>query len=251
MDPGVPISKLQRAADYRAARATLRFSGTWSVLFGVISVMAGSLWQPVDWALTVLGAVLLATGGWNITAPRPTSIVGDAVVLLLVGAYNLVGAVLAVLDGLPPNAGRAFLGVVQMVWGIRRLGSLRQFASAFLDRPADSEARAIDETLAAIAQSAAKGSADTIEFTAGLTRRTWKARMMGEHAVFVAVATSEFVVGTRATVVLTPRANTRGGALQADLALGSTRLSITIAPDSLRLLEQWRASSAVPKPAAA
>jgi hypothetical protein len=251
MDQGVPVSKLQRAADYRAARATLRLSGTWSVLFGVISVLAGCLWQPVDWVLTVLGAALMATGGWNIVAPRPTSIVGDAVVLLLVGAYNLVGAVLAVLDGLPPSIGRAFLGVLQLVWGIQRLGNLRQFASAFLDRPSDLETRAIDETIAAIGKSVANGSTDTLEFTAGIARRAWKARLIGEHAVFVAVATSDFLVGTPATVALTPRANERGGALQAGLAIGSTRLRITIAPDSLRRFEQWKASSPVRKSAAA
>jgi hypothetical protein len=252
MDPSVPVSKLQRAADYRQARATLRLTGAWSVLFGVISVMAGSLWSPVDWVLTVLGAVLMSTGGWNIVAPRPTSIVGDAVVLLLVGAYNLVGAVLAVLDGLPPSLGRALFGVLQLVWGIRRLGNLRQYASAFLDRPSDLETPSIDEFIAAIGKSVAKGSGDTIEFTAGAMRRAWKARFMGEHAVFVAVATSDFLVGTRATVALAPRANEpRGGALQADLAIGSTRLKITIAPESLRLLEQWRTSSPMQKPAAA
>ncbi|TMQ59897.1 MAG: hypothetical protein E6K72_01235 [Candidatus Eisenbacteria bacterium] len=130
MDRSVPTSKLQRVADYRAARRTLRLTGTWSVLFGVISIMAGCLWLPVDWVLTVLGVALMSTGGWNFMAPRPTGIVVDAVTVLLVGAYNLVGAVLALMDGLPPSAGRAILGALQIAWSVRRLGNLKQFASS-------------------------------------------------------------------------------------------------------------------------
>ena len=252
MDRSVPPSKVQRVAEYRAARRTLRLSGTWSVLFGVLSVIAGSLWAPMDWVLTVLGAVLMASGGWNILAPRPTSIVLDALTLLLIGAYNLIGAVLAVMDGLPPSPGRAFLGAFQLVWGIQRIGNLGQFASAFLERPADPESREIEETLGAIRGAAAKGSADVIEFAAGIARRAWKARLTGEHAVFVEVATSDFLVGTRGTVVLTPRANEpRGGALQADLTVGGTRLRITIASESLGLYERWKAGTQVPKSAAA
>lgn len=253
MDRSVPTSKLQKLADYRAARRTLRLIGTWSVLFGVISIMAGSLWLPVDWVLTVLGATLMGTGGWNFLAPRPTSIVLDAVILLLVGAYNLIGAVLAVMDGLPPSLGRALLGVLQVVWGVQRLKNLRQFASAFLERPTDREMQEIEETVAALRKATAKGSADTIEFTAGLARRAWKARLTAEHAVFVGVATSEFLVGTPSTVALAPRANENpGGALHADLSVGTARLRIIIAAESLRLLEKWRgAASPLSKPAAA
>ena len=252
MDRAVPTSKLQRFAEYRAARRTLRLSGTWSVLFGVLSVIAGCLWAPVDWVLTVLGIVLIGTGSWNILAPRPTGIVLDALGLLLVGAYNLIGAVLAVMDGLPPSPARAFLGALQLVWGVQRMGNLGQFASAFLERPADPETREIEETVGAIRGATSKGSADVIEFAAGTARRAWKARLTGEHAVFVAVSTSDFLVGTRETVTLTPRANEpRGGALEADLTVGGTRLRITIAPESLLLYERWKAGTPVPRPVAA
>jgi hypothetical protein len=252
MDRSVPTSKLLRAAEFLAARRKLRVSGMWSVLFGVVSVMVGCLWIPVDWVLTALGVVLMATGGWNILVPRPTSIVLDAVAVLLVGAYNLIGAVLAVMDGLPPSPGRAFLGAFQVVWSVQRLGNLREFAGAFLERPTDAEIKEIDEAVGSIRRAVAKGSSDVIEFSAGTTRRAWKARLHGEHAVFVAVATSEFLVGTRGTIVLTPRSNeSGGGALQADLAIGGTRLRITIVPDSLRLYEQWKAGTPASRPAAA
>ena len=243
-------SKLRRAAEYRNARKTLALAGTWSVLFGGISIAAGCLWTPVDWVLTLLGGALLGTGVWNMQAPRPTGIVLDAVTLLLVGAYNLVGAVLAVMDGLPPSPGRAFLGVFQVVWGIRRLGNFRQFANAFLERPPDSDAAEIDQTVWAIRRALAGCSANVIEFTAGSSRRQWKAKLTGDHAVFVAVATAEFQVGTRANVALTPRSK-KGGVLEADLTVGGTRLPISIESESLRLLEQWKGGAQDSKHAAA
>jgi len=245
-------AKLRRAADYRNARKTLALAGTWSVLFGGISIAAGWLWMPVDWVLTVLGFALLGTGILNIQAPRPTGIILDAVTLLLVGAYNLVGAILAVMDELPPSPGRAALGVLQLVWGIQRLRNLAQFAAAFLERPPDEDAKEIEQTIWAIRRALAGGPSGVIEFTAGSAKREWKAKLTGDYAVFVGVASPDFVVGTRANVALTPRANeSRGGALEADLAVGATRLKITIASESLRLLEQWKAAAPVSKPAAA
>ena len=246
-------AKLRRAADYRHARKTLALAGTWSVLFGGISIAAGCLWAPVDWVLTVLGVILLGTGILNIQAPRPTGILLDAATLLLIGAYNLVGAVFAVMDELPPSPGRALLGALQVVWGVQRLRNLKPFANAFLERPADADAKEIEQTIWAIRRALVGGAGGVIEFTAGGARRTWKAKLTGEHAVFVAVATSDFMVGTRANVVLTPRSNERkGGALEADLAVGTSRLKITIESESLRLLEQWKSAGASqPKPAAA
>jgi len=245
-------AKLRRAADYRNARKTLALAGTWSVLFGGISIAAGCLWMPVDWVLTVLGAILFGTGILNIQAPRPTGILLDAGTLLLVGAYNLIGAILAVMDELPPSPGRALLGVLQVVWGVQRLRNLKPFANAFLERPADSQGSEIEQTLWAIRRALAGGPSGVIEFSAGGAKRAWKAKLTGDHAVFAAVATADFMVATRAEVVLTPRSNAqRGGALEADLAVGTTRLKITIESESLRLLEQWKSAAPGARPAAA
>ena len=247
------ISNLQRVADYHAARRTLSLSGRWSVLFGAVSVAAGCLWTPVDWVLTVLGIALAGTGVWNIVAPRPTGILLDGITLLVVGAYNLGGAVLAVMDGLPPSPGRALLGALQLVWGVQRLRGFRQFANAFLEQPSDAEAQQIEQTVGAIRRATAKDLTGLIEFGAGgVRRRPWKARLAGEYAVFVEVAGPGLLVATRPTVQVIALGNVpRGGALEADLAVGATRLRVTISPESLRLYEQWKAGAPMPRPVAA
>jgi hypothetical protein len=253
MEPTAPGSKLRQVAEYRVARGTLRLAGAWSVLFGALSIAAGWMWTPVDWALTVLGLALVCTGAGNFLAPRPTFIVADAVTLLLVGAYNLVGAILAVMDGLPPSPVRAFLGVLQLVWGVKRLGNFGRFADTFLARPSDAETREIDESVIAIRKAMAQGAPGVIDFTArGMVRKPWRAWLEGENAVFVEAAGRAFLVGTRQNVTIVPRgASARAGVLEAELAVGAARLRITTSAESYRFYERWKAGPGVSKTAAA
>lgn len=246
-------SKLRRVANYRNARRTLRLAGMWSLLLGGFSIALGSLWSPVDWVLTTLGAALLGTGVWNMRAPRPTGIVLDAITLLLVGGYGLIGAVLAVFDGLPPAPHLAVLGVCQIVSGIRRLGNLGQFADAFLQRPPDSDAGEIEQTIWAIRRALSGGATGVIEFTtSGVSRRPWKARFAGEHAIFVELEGPGLIVGARSTVTIVPLPGAAPGpTCVAELACGGTRLRIALSADALHEYERWKGVSPLARPAAA
>ena len=242
-------SKIRRAADYRNARRTLALAGTWSMLFGVTSVMFGWLWTPVDWVLTVLGVALLVTGVWNVQTPRPIGILADAVTVLLVGAYNLVGAVLAVMDGLPPSPMRAFLGVLPVGWGVQRLRSFTAFANAFLERPGDAEAKEIDQTVWAIRRALA-GAAGVIELT--VRRRAWKAKLVGDEGVFVEVAGPGLLVASRRALRIAVRGEAAPGAMLEGLLLaGNTRLPVSLSTLAFRQYEEWKAGAAARKPHAA
>ena len=252
MDQFDPASKLQKVADYRTVRKSLKRSGVWSVLFGALAI-AGGMGTPVDWVLMVLGVVLLGTGVWNIAAPRPTGIILDGVTLLLVGAYNLLGTLLAAMDGTHVSAHWGLTGMLQLYWGGQRIQSFRRFANAFLERPSDAEMQQIEETVGTIRKARAKESTDIIEFTVdGIHRHVWKARLSGEDAVFVEATGSDILVGTRETVEITTRGKVLvGSALKAEAAVGPARLKGTISPDSYRLYEQWKTKTFIPKPIAA
>jgi len=253
MNPFDPASKLQKVADYRTVRKTLKRSGGWSILFGALA-LAAAMGTPVDWVLTVLGVVLLGTGVWNIVAPRPTGIILDGVTLLLVGAYNLFGTMLAAMDGVHVSGHWAVTGLLQLVWGLQRIQSFRRFANAFLERPSDTEMQQIEETVSTIRKAKAKESTDIIEFTVGdgMHRHVWKARLSGEEAVFVEATGSDLLVGTRETVEITTHGKVLvGSALKADAAVGTVRLKGTISPDSYRLYDQWKTRTFIPKPIAA
>jgi len=252
MNPFDSASKLQKVADYRTVRRTLKRSGVWSILFGAVALVAG-LGTPVDWVLMVLGAALLGTGTWNIAAPRPTGIILDGVTLLLVGAYNLIGTLLAAMDGTHVSPHWGLTGMLQLYWGVQRIQSFRRFANAFLERPSDAEMQQIEETVGAIRKAKVKESTDIIEFKVeGIHRNVWKARLSGEDAVFVEAAGSDILVGTRDTVVITTRGKVMvGSALKADAAVGPVHLKGTISPDSYHLYEQWKTKTYIPKPIAA
>ncbi|HEY2954767.1 MAG TPA: hypothetical protein VGK89_05920 [Candidatus Eisenbacteria bacterium] len=253
MDAHDPVSKLQKVADYRTVRKSLKRSGGWSVLFGAIAIWAGVGALPVDWVITVLGVVLVGTGVWNIAAPRPTGIILDGVTLLLVGGYNLIGTVLSAMDGVHVSPRWALVGILQLFWGLQRIQSFRRFANAFLERPSDTAMQQIEETVATIRKAKAKESTDIIEFAVdGIHRHVWKARLVGEQAVFVEATGSDILVGTRGSVEITSRGKVMvGSALKADAMVGTQRLRGRISEDSFRRYEQWKTGTFVPKPIAA
>ena len=236
-----------QTARHHGGRRPFRRSGTWSVIIGGISVLAGCLWKPVDWVLTVLGLALVVTGVWNIRAPRPTAVVVDAVVLFLVGAYNVHGAVIQMVDGLPPSPGRAVLGLLQVLWGIRRF---RKFGSAFQDSFVH-EKKAIDQLVGAIRQAATSDVADILEFEGGrFRRRSWKARIEGDRVVIMEVRGPGRVIGTRETTTILARpAKVPGGPREAEISVGATRIRARVSHEALRKLAEWKAGRSTRKAA--
>jgi hypothetical protein len=218
------------------------------MIIGGISVLAGCLWKPVDWVLTVLGLALVVTGVWNIRAPRPTAVVVDAVVLFLVGAYNVHGAVIQMVDGLPPSPGRAVLGLVQILLGIRRF---RKFKSAFQDSSFVHEKKTIDQLVGAIRQVATSDVADILELEGGkFGRRAWKARIEGDRIVIVEVKGPGRVIGTRETTTILARpAKVPGGPREAEISVGATRIRARMSTEALRKLAEWKAGRSTRKAA--
>ena len=234
-----PTSRHQPSGQGIAAR-TLRGSGTWSVLLGGISVAAGCLWSPPDWVLTVLGVALIGTGVWTMRAPRPTVVAIDAVVLVLVGGWNAFSATIGMVDGLPPSPGRAILGLVQILLGIRRF---RKLGSVFHGGSFDDEKQAIHQIVGAIREAASTDVAGLLEFeSGGLRRRKWKARIQGDKVVIQEVRGPGRLIGTRATLSIRARPEkTKGGPREAEISVGATRIRTKMSAAALRMLAEWKA----------
>ena len=237
------------ASGYDTARRALRRAGNWSVLFGLASVVIGCMWRPVDWVLTVLGAALVGTGAWNIRAPRPTTVVADGITLLLVGGYSLLGAVNTVMDGGPFSPGGAILGLVQVLWGIRRFRHLRHFGSAIPSF--DNEKKVIQQLAGAIREVATSDVTRLLEFEAGESRgRKWKARLEGDRIVFKEVRGPGLVIGMRATTrILVRPAKDPKAPREAEISVGATCIRIRMSADALRALAEWKAGKSTRKAA--
>jgi hypothetical protein len=237
------------ASGYDTARRALRRAGTWSVLFGAASVVIGCMWRPVDWVLTVLGLALVGTGAWNIRAPRPATVVADGITLLLVGGYYLLGAVITVMDGVPFSPGRAILGLLQILWGIRRFRHLRHFGSGIPSF--DHEKKAIQQLAGAIREVATSDVTRLLEFEAREGRgRKWKARIEGDRIVFKEVRGPGLVIGMRATTrILARPAKDPKAAREAEISVGATCIRIRMSADALRALAEWKAGTSARKAA--
>jgi hypothetical protein len=247
-----PIQRPQRqptAPGYDTARRALRRSGRWSVLFGAASVAIGILFRPVDWVITVLGAALIGSGAWNIAAPRPATVVADGITLLLVGGYYLMGAVLTVMDGVPFPPGRAILGLVQLLWGIRRFRHLGHFGNAIPSFAG--EKQAIQVLAGAIKKVATSDVTRLLEFEAGEARgRVWKARIEGDRIVFQEVRGPGIVIGTRATTQIMVRpAKDPKAPREAEISVGATCIRVRTSLDALRALADWKAGRSTRKAA--
>ena len=230
----------QRPSGQGIAARTLRRSGTWSVVLGGISVAAGCLWSPVDLVLTVLGVALIGTGVWTMRAPRPTVVAIDAVVLVLVGGWNAFSATIGMVDGLPPSPGRAILGLVQILLGVRRF---RKFGGLFHGGSFDDEKQAIHQVVGAIRKAANTDVAGLMEFeSGGLRRRKWKARIQGDRVVIEEGRGRRRLIGTRATLSIRvfPE-KVPGGPREAEISVGATRIRTKMSAKALHMLAEWKA----------
>jgi hypothetical protein len=247
-----PTQRPQRqpiASGSDTARRALRRAASWSLLFGVASVVIGCMWRPVDWVITVLGVALVGTGAWNLRAPRPTTVVADGITLLLVGGYYLMGAVLTVVDGVPFSPTRAILGLVQLLWGIRRFRHLRHFGSAIT--AFDGEKKAIEQLAGALHKVATSDVTSLFEFEGGEARgRRWKARIEGDRIVFKEVRGPGLVIGMRATtrIVVRPAKDPKAPR-EAEISVGATSIRTRMSADALHALAEWKAGRSARKAA--
>jgi hypothetical protein len=252
MLPSEPASRLQKTADYRNVRKSLRTSGIWSIVFGAIALVAGFL-TPPDYILATLGLVLVATGVWNITAPRPTGLVIDGVTLLLIGAYNVFDTAVSLANGGNAAPRWLILGVMQLVWGVMRIRSFGRFAEAFLEKPSDVELQQLEELVSAIRRSKPKESQDIIHLTVETTRRdVWKAKLSGDDAIFVQIAGHDVLCGTRQTAEIENRGKVMiGKALKITARVRGMELKGTMSPDDYAAFDQWKTGIVIPKAIAA
>ena len=242
-----PTHRPQQAARPRGGRTALPSPGSRSLLLGIVSVLTGVLWKPVDWVLTVLGAALMCTGAWSMRAPRPTSVIIDAVVLCLVGGYNVMSAVIKMVDGLPPSPARAVLGLFQILWGIRRF---RKLGSMFQGSPFDREAQAVSQVVGAIRQVATSDVAGIFEDNVGSRRRVWKARIEGDRVVFSEVRGQGRVIGTRDTIKIMARPpKVPNGPRETEISVGATRIRANVSSEALRKLAEWKSGRSTRKAA--
>jgi len=246
--------RLQEVADYRTVRKTLRASSIGSLIFGTLA-LAGGLMPPADPVLAAVGLLLLGTGIWNLTAPRPAGILIDGAALVVVGLYNVISTFAAAAQG-HAGAGAGFfakVGVFQIIWGVMSFWRFLRFRDAFRSVPSDVELRQLEGLAEVLRRGKVKESLDLIEFTtSGLSARRWKARLEPAMVVMATDGGREVLVADRATFDIEDRGKVLiGSARKAAFVVRGRRLTGVIPEESMARFQQWKTGVVIPKALAA
>ena len=244
--------RLQAAAHYLTLRQALRFTSTFTILWGSLAVIAG-LVPPSDLSALGLGLLLLAAGIWNRIQVHPSGVLIDAGVFVLVGGYNIAGNLMGMAGAEPEFGTWARIGVFQIVWGVRTAMQYPRFARDVTDRPAEPDARWMTDAIRDVKKSKASKTPDMIEVTTYPPEaRVWQVRLAPEGALMVSKAGDLRVwVASRAQFaiaagpVLKPKKPVQGS-----LTVHGKTYKAQIKPEFLARYQAWKGEAVQPQPLA-
>lgn len=242
--PGGEAAELQRAADFRTVRKTLKPAAIGSIVFGVIAIglgIASLKDSPVNAVLVLLGLGLLGEGIWILVQPTPVGMIIDGIALCLLGLWNLFVTILNASSGGKGPGAFGILGVFQIIMGIQSFRRYRRFAGAAGGTASAEVIKRVDELVAGVEASSEKASPDIIEFTAkGVA---WKGRLAGDLAVLVAQGEQDVVLARKSEFLITPQeAPGSGKTFKAAFQFGPHNDSGAISPESYQRYERWKSS---------
>lgn len=244
--------RLQQVADYRTVRKTLRSSATISVVMGAITLLLALL-PPFSAIAAVLGLVLLGAGAWNLARPRPTGILVDGASIIVVGLFNIVGAVLEMQSGSGSSGFWIKVGVFQLVFGAQAFWRYAQFRDAFASPASDAELNQLDDMVGAMWKSKVKESPDLVEFiTTGFHAKAWKVRLADSLAVLATDGGREVKVAAREEFDIAENGKVLiGNARKATITVRGKVMKGTIPPESYERFQQWKTGVVIPRAIAA
>ena len=187
MESSSNLLDLQKAANYRLLRKTLRAGGIWRIVFGAFALFSGLPGvgtNPMSTVITVLGAVLLAEGLWTVFFTTPKGVIFDGSTMILIGAWNIIASI----PKTSPSGLRGFviLGVLQIFWGLRRFKRYKMLTNLQVVKPAPQLLKWMDNVAILIFSAKPFEYGDVIAMqTQDGTRAIWKALISGDTAVFI------------------------------------------------------------------
>ncbi len=242
--PRGEAAELQRAADFRTVRKTLKPPAIGSIVFGVIAIGLGiaSLEDsPINAVLVLLGLGLLGEGIWILVQPTPVGMIIDGIALCLLGLWNLFVTFLNVSSGAKGPRAFAVLGIFQIVLGIQSFRRYGRFAGAAGGTASAEAIKRVDELVAGVEASSEKTSPDIIEFA--VKGIAWKGRLSSDVAVLVAQGEQDVVLARKAELLITPQeAPGSGKTFKAAFQFGPHNDSGALSPESYQRYERWKSS---------
>jgi hypothetical protein len=235
------LDALRKTADFLIIRKKLRQAGIGSFVFGILALIIGGIMLPenlLNLLLILIGLLLLGVGIWNWISPTAEGIIVDGIALLIVALWNIGITLLQLAAGMPPTHW-AIIGVLQVVWSVRRFRDYPKYREALGHKPHPEDLKAMDALISKIHKSK-ETEVGAVQFKA--KGRAWKGLLARDAVIFLdglkqetalVARRDEFSVESQGKVLI-------GSSLRANFRIGDRNLSGTISPESLQKIEKWQ-----------
>jgi hypothetical protein len=239
------LEELQKVADYRSVRKTLRPAGIGSIIFGVLALAMGIALaeeNPLNILLALIGLFLLIEGIWLTASPTPIGMILDGVALGILGIWNIFVTIANAAAGSGGGTMVAALGALQIWWGIQSFRRYSRFKNVSAEKLPEESVRYVDDFVKGIAKAKPSNEPDVIQFQISNAQPpVWKARLMTGAAVLVAANGQEAVFAKKDDVNVTTEGKVLlGRNLKALLQFGDRNFKGSIAPELFERYEVWK-----------
>jgi hypothetical protein len=250
------IDALQSTADYNSLRRELVSAGIASIIFGLIAIATAPV--PEIWGsfFSVLwftfGVFSLGEGIWLITGmPIPVVLIAHALLIIIVGIWNIVGAglVILILDWANQINKIAFqaifiFGIFQLIWGVLTIPRYGRFSNISIKKPPKENQRWFDQTVRDISSAKPETSKDIVVFTPSHPyARKWKGKLQGKLAIFVQGEGDDMFIADREHVNIAELGNvTPRKSVRATLQIRNRKIEGKFPFQSFERYETWKSS---------
>jgi hypothetical protein len=259
MSSNISLSKknleaLQSTADYNSLRKELVSAAIASIIFGLIAIATApvpEIWRSlfsVMWF--TFGVFLLGEGIWLLTGmPIPVVLIAHAILIVIVGIWNIVGAglLIFILEWANPIHKIAFqaiflLGIFQVIWGALTIPRYGRFANIPIQKPSKENQRWFDQAVSNISATKPKNSKDIIEFMPSEPyARKMKGKLQGKLAIFVQGTGDDMFIADRVHVNIINRGNvTPGKSVRATLQIRNRKIKGKLPAQSFERYKKWK-----------
>jgi hypothetical protein len=199
--------------------------------------------------LALIGVVLLVVGAWNLCRPSTSGLLVDGAAMILTGAL-ICSAWMWIPDARSSSVGKwAFAGVVQIVWGIRRLAL---FGTArFAQNDPEAIAR-LESVVQELAKRDAKTDPTIAEFWTGrFHSRRNRLGLYPEGAIGL-LEQQVVRLEKRGDIWIEARGTTwRGRSIKVEIKMGDLQLVGQMPVAHVERFENWKLGLSRPSPLAA
>lgn len=242
------LQRIEDLSKYRTAVKSVRGTAWGGVIFGGLMALGGYSGlgdHPLNAVVLLMGLALLITAVWLLTVPSLKGVMGNGVLLALVGLWNIAITMFELLEGGIDSSQPMWIifGLFQIRWARNSFKIYKNLSGKFPEPPPEAELKSIDELLTGLRRSKIWKAKDVVEFTkvsflAGKVK--WRGLLLDDFALFLGKG-DEVLCARKDRVTIVPeRKLAMQKTLKAVLRVNQEESNILISGKSLANYAAWK-----------